>query len=105
MNEPKEALSAQALALIAEEEALLGRVHSALQAVAVRQQALRGQPRSALLERLTELRDEASTAIESDLPALFQQIDNTRAIDHGLFRFVWLLYMNLLHTSRAACLF
>lgn len=80
MNEPKEALSAQALALIAEEEALLGRVHSALQSVAARQQALRGQPRSALLDRLTELRDEASTAVESDLPALFQQIDNTRAV-------------------------
>ncbi|HYI00266.1 UvrD-helicase domain-containing protein, partial [Hyalangium sp.] len=78
MNEPKEALSAQAQALIAEEEALLRRVLSALQTA--RQQSLKGQARGALLERLTELRDEASTAVESDLPSLFQQLDTTRAV-------------------------
>jgi DNA helicase IV len=78
MNEPKEALSAQAQALIAEEEALLRRVLSALQAARIR--ASRGKGRSVLLERLTELRDEATTAVESDLPSLFQQLDTTRAV-------------------------
>ncbi len=78
VNEPREALSEQARAIIAEEEALLGRVLSAIQAARV--QASRGQDRNTLRERLTELRDEASTAVESDLPALFQQMDNTRTL-------------------------
>jgi DNA helicase-2/ATP-dependent DNA helicase PcrA len=77
MNEPKQALTEQARAVIAEEEALLARVLSALQA---RGRAMRGQDRGALLERLTGLRDEASTAVESDLPSLFQQLDTTRAL-------------------------
>lgn len=78
MNEPREALSEQARAVIAEEEAMLARVLSAIQAARVR--AGTGQDRQALHERLTELRDEASTAVESDLPALFQQMDNTRML-------------------------
>ncbi|MDY7230149.1 ATP-binding domain-containing protein [Hyalangium rubrum] len=78
MNEPQEALSEQARAVIAEEEALLARVLGAIQSV--RQRSGRGQDRGDLLERLTTLRDEASTAVESDLPALFQQLDNTRAL-------------------------
>lgn len=78
MNEPKEALTAEARAVIAEEEALLERVVSAIQAA--RQRASKRPDRSALLERLTGLRDEASTAVESDLPSLFQQLDTTRAL-------------------------
>src|SRR6185503_9101988 len=46
-----------------------------------RQRAGRGGlDRSGLVERLTGLRDEATTAVESDLPALFQALDNTRAL-------------------------
>ncbi len=78
MNEPKEALTEQARAVIAEEEALLARVLGSLQAA--RQRAGRSVDRSGLVERLTGLRDEATTAVESDLPALFQQLDNTRAL-------------------------
>jgi DNA helicase II / ATP-dependent DNA helicase PcrA len=78
MSEPTEGLSEQARAVIAEEEALLGRVLSAIQAARVRASAR--QDRGALLERLTELRDAASTAVESDLPALFQEMDNTRTL-------------------------
>lgn len=78
MHEPQPVLSEQAQALIAEEEALLGRVLGAVQAV--RNRAGRPQGRSEVLERLEVLRDEATTAVESDLPALFQQIDNTRAL-------------------------
>jgi DNA helicase-2/ATP-dependent DNA helicase PcrA len=78
MNEPKEALSEQARAVIAEEEALLARVLGSLQSA--RQRANRGLDRGGLVERLTGLRDEATTAVESDLPALFQQLDNTRAL-------------------------
>ncbi len=78
MNEPNPALSEQARALISEEEALLERVLGSLQAA--RQHAGRRQDRTGLLERLTGLRDEASTAVESDLPALFQQLDTTRAL-------------------------
>ena len=78
MSEPTEGLSEQARAVIAEEEALLARVHSAIQAARVRAGAR--QDRGALLERLTELRDAASTAVESDLPALFQEMDNTRTL-------------------------
>ncbi|WP_224244996.1 ATP-binding domain-containing protein [Hyalangium gracile] len=78
MSQPQEELSAQARAIIEEEEALLERVRSAIQAARIR--SSKGQDRSALLERLTELRDEASTAVESDLPALFQQLDNTRGL-------------------------
>lgn len=71
-------LSEQALALIAEEEALLARVLGALQAA--RRRAARPKDRSEVLERLEVLRDEATTAVASDLPALFQQLDNTRAL-------------------------
>ncbi len=78
MHEPQPVLSEQAQALIAEEEALLGRVLGAVQAV--RNRMGRPQGRSEVLERLEVLRDEATTAVESDLPALFQQIDNTRAL-------------------------
>ncbi|XXF81176.1 ATP-binding domain-containing protein [Myxococcaceae bacterium GXIMD 01537] len=78
MNEPNGALTEQARALIAEEEALLARVQASIQGA--RQRAGRQQDRSEVLERLHVLRDEATTAVESDLPALFQQIDNTRAL-------------------------
>lgn len=77
-NEPTTALSEQARAIIAEEEATLGRVLGALQAVAQRRGRAHG--RRELLERLEVLRDEASTAVESDLPSLFQQMDNARAV-------------------------
>ncbi|SEU00063.1 ATP-binding domain-containing protein [Stigmatella erecta] len=78
MNEPTGGLSAQARALIAEEEALLQRVLAAIESA--RQQAGRERGRSEALARLTGLRDEASSAVESDLPALFQQMDTERAI-------------------------
>jgi DNA helicase IV len=78
MSEPQAPLSEQARAIIAEEEALLGRVLSAIQEARHRAGLTKG--RAELLERLTGLRDEATTAVESDLPALFQQLDNTRAL-------------------------
>jgi DNA helicase-2/ATP-dependent DNA helicase PcrA len=78
MSTSQQALSAQAQAVIEEEETLLGRVLSALQSARAR--AGTGQDWSGLRARLTELRDEASTAVESDLPALFQQMDNTRTL-------------------------
>ncbi len=71
-------LSAQARAIIAEEEALLARVLSSLQEV--RHRAARGAGRGGVLERLQGLRDEATTAVASDLPSLFQQMDTTRAL-------------------------
>jgi DNA helicase II / ATP-dependent DNA helicase PcrA len=78
MNEPTGPLSEQARALIAEEEALLQRVLTAIEAA--RLQASRDRGRGEALARLTGLRDEASSAVESDLPALFQQMDTERAI-------------------------
>ncbi|QSQ13807.1 ATP-binding domain-containing protein [Myxococcus landrumensis] len=78
MNRPPEALSEAALAVIAEEEALLTRVQTTLEAA--RHKAGRDQENRGLVAQLQVLRDDAASAAVADLPHLFFQMDQTRAL-------------------------
>ena len=69
-----EVLDARALAIVAEEEALLAAVHAALGARA----AARGD--GDLVGRLRELRDEALESTSKDLPTVFQEMGLVRAV-------------------------
>jgi DNA helicase IV len=71
-------LTDEARLVIAEEEALLQRVLDTLRTASHRSASVRGS--RALLSDLKELRDEASTASERDLPSLFQQMTTVRAL-------------------------
>jgi DNA helicase II / ATP-dependent DNA helicase PcrA len=69
-------LSAEALRLIAEEERILSEVLAGLKAA-------RGKSRLDLHDaglRMNQLRDEAASARAEDLPALFDQLNNQRAL-------------------------
>ncbi|RKH55005.1 ATP-binding domain-containing protein [Corallococcus llansteffanensis] len=72
-------LSPEALALIAEEEALLSRVQDAL-AEARRQAAERTLDTQGLMAQLQVLRDDATTAHAADLPHVFTQMNEVRAM-------------------------
>ena len=74
-----ERLPAEARALLAEEEALLARVQASVERARARRAGATERERERL-DSLTTLRDEASTALPSDLPALFQALDNVRAL-------------------------
>lgn len=71
-------LSEDARAIIAEEEALLSRVQATLELA--RRKAGRALENQALVDQLQALRDEATSAAEADLPHLFFQMDQTRAL-------------------------
>ncbi|NNB84037.1 ATP-binding domain-containing protein [Corallococcus exiguus] len=72
-------LSPEALALIAEEEALLSRVQQAL-AEARRQAAERTLDTQGLMAQLAVLRDDATTAHAADLPHVFTQMNEVRSM-------------------------
>lgn len=74
-----EELSASERAIIAEEEAVLGRVLGSLEAARLRGDS-RKQETQGLVAQLQVLRDEAATAPVADLPHLFYQMDQTRAL-------------------------
>ncbi|AGC47327.1 putative helicase [Myxococcus stipitatus DSM 14675] len=78
MTRPPEALSEAAQAVIAEEEALLTRVQTTLEAA--RRKAGRDQENRGLVAQLQVLRDDAASAAVADLPHLFFQMDQTRAL-------------------------
>ncbi|RYZ39476.1 MAG: DNA helicase [Myxococcaceae bacterium] len=79
MAGPEQELSSEALALIAEEEALLSRVQDAL-AEARRQAAERTLDTQGLMAQLQVLRDDATTAHAADLPHVFTQMNEVRAM-------------------------
>ena len=79
MSNPDGELPAEARAIIAEEEALLGRVHASLEA-ARRRGANRTQETQGLVAQLQVLRDEAATAPVADLPHLLHQMTQARAL-------------------------
>jgi DNA helicase II / ATP-dependent DNA helicase PcrA len=79
MAGPEQELSQEALALIAEEEALLARVQGAL-AEARRQAAERTLDTQGLMAQLQVLRDDASTAHAADLPHVFTQMNEVRSM-------------------------
>ncbi|SET40299.1 DNA helicase IV [Myxococcus fulvus] len=78
MTHATHALAEADQALITEEEALLSRVQQALEAA--RQKAGRTQENRLLVAQLQALREDAATAAEADLPHLFFQMDQTRAL-------------------------
>ncbi|HEX8822739.1 MAG TPA: hypothetical protein VF794_22630, partial [Archangium sp.] len=73
------ALPEDARAIIAEEEALLGRVLASLEAARHRS-ADRKQETQGLVAQLQVLRDEAATAPVADLPHLLHQMNQARAL-------------------------
>ncbi|HSP77352.1 MAG TPA: DNA helicase, partial [Myxococcaceae bacterium] len=78
MSDSEGELSEQARAIIAEEEALLGRVQGALEAA--RQRARGEQDTQGLIAQLQVLRDEAASAHVADLPHLLHQMSQARAL-------------------------
>ena len=79
MRDLDEALSPTERAIIAEEEAVLGRVLGSLEAARLRGDS-RKQETQGLVAQLQVLRDDAATAPVADLPHLFHQMDQTRAL-------------------------
>jgi DNA helicase IV len=79
MRNPVGELPAEARAIIAEEEALLGRVQASLEA-ARRRGANRTQETQGLVAQLQVLRDEAATAPVADLPHLLHQMTQAQAL-------------------------
>ncbi|HEX8538610.1 MAG TPA: DNA helicase, partial [Cystobacter sp.] len=79
MSTPDGELSPEEQALIAEEEAVLRRVLAAVEGARLRS-GHRKQETEDLITRLQELRDDAATAAVADLPHLFFQMDQTRAL-------------------------
>ncbi|MBU8898093.1 DNA helicase [Corallococcus sp. H22C18031201] len=79
MGQPEQELSVEDRALIAEEEALLERVR---QAIGLARQAAAGRALDTrgLVAQLQVLRDDASTAHEADLPHIFTQMNEARAL-------------------------
>ncbi len=73
---PAPALSAEALAIVQEEESLLERVQSALRD----RPPARRRDEGELLDRLKELRDLAAKAAAHDLPTLFQEMNVVRSL-------------------------
>lgn len=71
-----EQLSPQALAIVEEEEALLARVQAALR----EKQPQRQRNEQELLDRLKDLREQATTAHSFDLPTIFQEMNMVRAM-------------------------
>ncbi|MET0401782.1 MAG: UvrD-helicase domain-containing protein, partial [Cystobacter sp.] len=79
MSTPDAELSPEERALIAEEEGVLRRVLSSVEEARLRSGS-RQQETQALIAQLQELRDDATTAAVADLPHLFFQMDQTRAL-------------------------
>ncbi|MFY0574384.1 ATP-binding domain-containing protein [Cystobacter fuscus] len=79
MSTPDGELSPEEQAIIAEEEAVLRRVLAAVEGARLRS-GHRKQETEDLITRLQELRDDAATAAVADLPHLFFQMDQTRAL-------------------------
>ncbi|NMO19448.1 ATP-binding domain-containing protein [Pyxidicoccus fallax] len=78
MNHVPGSLPEHARAIIAEEEALLARVQSTLEAA--RQKAARGTDTQGLVAQLQVLRDDVATASVADLPHLFAQMNQARSL-------------------------
>ena len=79
MSDADAGLSPEERAIIAEEEALLGRVLTSLGAAWSRGDS-RQKETQGLVAQLQVLRDDAATAPVADLPHLFYQMDQTRAL-------------------------
>lgn len=78
MSHPHASLSEHALAIIAEEEALLARVQATLETA--RRKAARGPDTQGLVAQLQVLRDDVATASVADLPHLFAQMNQARSL-------------------------
>jgi DNA helicase IV len=78
MSHAHGSLPEHARAIIAEEEALLSRVHATLDAA--RTKAARGPDTQGLVAQLQVLRDDVATASVADLPHLFAQMSQARSL-------------------------
>lgn len=78
MSHVEASLPDHARAIIAEEEALLARVQSTLEAA--RRKSARGQDAQGLVAQLQVLRDDAATAAVADLPHIFAQMNQMRSL-------------------------